>query len=100
MPVGDLMQLEAQGLPWGTTAVVVTGITDAPLTAGVVRLLDAGHTVVAILVGDEADPSALPVPAYRVPAIRGWQALEGLTFEAAEVALTAGPASGPGGGRR
>lgn len=86
MPVGDLMQLEAQSLPWGTTAVVVTGITDGPLTAGVARLRDAGHTVVAILVGDEADPSALPVPAYRVPAIRGWQALEGLTFEAAEVA--------------
>src|SRR5207253_413359 len=31
MPVGDLMQLEASALPWGTTAVVVTAVTDDPL---------------------------------------------------------------------
>jgi hypothetical protein len=65
--------------------VVVTGVTDAPLAAGVARLQEAGHAVVAILVGDEADPSGLPVPAYRLPATRAWQALEGLTFEPAEV---------------
>ena len=81
MPVGDLMQLEAPALPWGTTAVVVTGVTDDPLAAGMARLRESGHAVVAVLVGDEADASALPVPVYRVPSSRGWQALEGLAFE-------------------
>ena len=81
LPVGDLMQLEAPSLPWGTTAVVVTGVTDDPLAAGMARLRESGHAVVAVLVGDEADASALPVPAYRVPSSRGWQALEGLEFE-------------------
>lgn len=81
MPVGDLMQLEAPSLPWGTTAIVVTGVTDESLAAGMARLRESGHAVVAVLVGDEADASALPVPAYRVPSSRGWQALEGLTFE-------------------
>jgi uncharacterized protein (DUF58 family) len=78
MPVGDLLQLESPSLPWGTTAVVVTAVTDAPLAAGVARLLEAGHTAALILVGDEAEPVPLPVPAYRVTARRGWQALEGL----------------------
>jgi len=81
MPVGDLMQLEAPSLPWGTTAGVVTGVTDDPLAAGMARLRESGHAVVAVLVGDEADASALPVPVYRVPSSRGWQALEGLAFE-------------------
>jgi len=81
MPVGDLMQLEAPALPWGTTAVVVTGVTDGPLAAGIARLRESGHAVVPILVGDEADAEALSVPAYRVPSSRGWQALEGLAFE-------------------
>ena len=81
MPVGDLMQLEAPGLPWGTTVVVVTGVTDDPLVTGVARLRQSGHAVVAILVGDEADTSVLSVPAFRVPSSRGCQALEGLAFE-------------------
>ncbi|HXF82054.1 MAG TPA: DUF58 domain-containing protein [bacterium] len=84
MPLGDLLQLEASALPWGTTAVVVTAVTDASLQAGLGRLLDAGHAAVVILVGDDAAPPALPVPAYRVAAQRGWQALEGLEIEPAE----------------
>jgi uncharacterized protein (DUF58 family) len=86
MPVGDLMQLEAPALPWGSTAIVVTGVTDEPLLAGVARLRESGHGVVAVLVGDEADASVLPVPAYRVPATRAWQALEGLALEPVEAA--------------
>jgi len=83
MPVGDLMQLEAPGLPWGTTAVVVTAVTDAPLRAGVARLLEAGHRAALVLVGDEAEPVSPPVPTYRVRADRGWQALEGLDLRPA-----------------
>lgn len=77
MPIGDLMQLEARGLPWGTTAVVVTAVTDAPLAAGIQRLRDAGHGVVLVLVGDDAEevPGA---QSYRVPAVRAWHGLEGL----------------------
>jgi len=78
MPVGDLMQLEATALPWGTTALIVTAVTDAPLTSGVARLLEAGHTAVLVLVGEEAEPIAQPVPVYRVTADRGWRALDGL----------------------
>ncbi|HEU5299220.1 MAG TPA: DUF58 domain-containing protein [bacterium] len=86
MPVGDLMQLEAPSLPWGTTAVVVTAVTDAPLQAGVVRLLEAGHGVALVLVGDEAEPLPLPVPTHRVTARRGWQALEELAVAPEEAA--------------
>ncbi len=78
MPIGDLMQLEARTLPWGTTAVVITAVTDAPLVAGVSQLLRAGHGVVAVLVGDEAGEPPLAIPAYRVSTATGWQALEGL----------------------
>ena len=84
MPVGDLLQLEAPSLPWGSTAVIVTGVTDAALVSGVARLLEAGHAAVLILVGDEAEPIALPVPSYRVTSDRGWQALEGLDLHPAE----------------
>ncbi|MDQ7842751.1 MAG: DUF58 domain-containing protein [Armatimonadota bacterium] len=86
MPVGDLMQLEAPGLPWGTTAVVVTAVTDAALRSGVARLLEAGHTPVLVLVGEEAEPIAEPVPTYRVRSDRGWRALEGLALRPAGVA--------------
>lgn len=78
MPVGDLLQLESPSLPWGTTAVVVTAVTDPPLLAGVSRLLEAGHAAGLVLMGDEAEPLPLPVPVYRVTARRGWQALEEL----------------------
>ncbi len=77
MPIGDLMQLEARSLPWGTTAVVVTAVTDAALTAGIRRLRDAGHGVVLVLVGDEAEESP-DVQSYRVPTVRAWHALEGI----------------------
>jgi hypothetical protein len=83
MPVGDLMQLEATSLPWGSTAVIVTGVTDAPLVSGVARLLEAGHAAVLILVGDEAEPISLAVPTYRVTSHRLWQALEGLDLQPA-----------------
>lgn len=78
MPVGDLIQLESPALPWGTTAVVVSAVTDAPLLAGLRRLLESGHAAVVILVGDAAGEIPLSVPIYRVPAERGWHALEGI----------------------
>lgn len=78
MPVGDLMQLEARSLPWGTTAVIVTAVTDAPLAAGISRVLDAGHGAVAILVGENVDDLPVTIPTYRVSATRAWHALEGL----------------------
>lgn len=86
MPIGDLMQLEAPVLPWGTTAVVVTAVTDAPLLSGIARLLESGHGVVPVLVGDEAEDVPLPGPAYRVRAERGWQALDGVHLAPAEAA--------------
>lgn len=75
MPIGDLMQLEARDLPWGTTAVVITAVTDAPLHAGILRLRDGGHTVVLVLVGEEAEEVA-GVQNYRVATTRAWHALE------------------------
>lgn len=86
MPIGDLMQLESPSLPWGTTAVVVTAVTDAPLAAGVARLLEAGHTAALVLVGDEAESPPLPVTVFRVTARSGWQALEGLQIAPEEAA--------------
>lgn len=81
MPIGDLMQLEASALPWGTTAVVVTAVTDDPLRAGLMRLADAGHGAVVILIGDEAAPPDLTVATFRVPDAEGWQALDGILPE-------------------
>jgi len=81
MPVGDLMQLEASALPWGTTAVVVTAVTDDPLRAGLMRLADAGHGAVVVLIGDEVAPPGLGVLTYRVREADGWQALDGIVPE-------------------
>lgn len=86
MPVGDLMQLESASLPWGTTAVVITAVTDPPLAAGLARLQEAGHGTSVVLVGDEADASGLAVPYFRVSAERGWKALEGLDLRAEDIA--------------
>lgn len=84
MPVGDLMQLEARSLPFGTTGVVISAVTDTALAAGISRLRDAGHGAVLILVGDEAEALSLPVPTYRVATTRAWQALETLDVTMAE----------------
>lgn len=81
MPVGDLMQLEATALPWGTTAIVVTAVTDEPLEIGLSRLRDAGHGTVAVLVGDGPAAPSAAMAAYRVGEERGWQALDSLTPE-------------------
>ncbi|MGH2436874.1 MAG: DUF58 domain-containing protein, partial [bacterium] len=89
MPIGDLMQLEATTLPWGTTAIVVTAVTDTPLAAGLARLREAGHGTAVVLVGDDADADGLGLPQqpyYRVAADRGWKALEGLDLRVEEIA--------------
>ncbi len=82
MPVGDLMQLEATALPWGTTAIVVTAVTDEPLEIGLSRLREAGHGTVAVLIGDDPATPSTATATYRVSEVRGWQALDSLTAEA------------------
>ncbi len=95
MPIGDLMQLEARTLPWGTTAVVVTAVTDDPLIAGISQVLHAGHAVVAVLVGDALRDLPLPIPVYRVSAETGWRALEGLDLaEQTSTPMTPGSRDG------
>src|SRR3989449_11368259 len=81
MPIGDLMQLEASALPWGTTAVVVTAVTDDPLRVGLARLADAGHATGAILIGDEGAPPDMAVATYRGRKARGRHALAGIVPE-------------------
>lgn len=81
MPLGDLLQLEARTLPFGTTAVVITAVVDAPLIAGIERFRQTGGGVVLIIVGDEAQSGDLPVPVYRVPSVRAWQAMDGIALE-------------------
>jgi uncharacterized protein (DUF58 family) len=76
MPLGDLMYLETSGLPWGTTAIVVTAVYDPPLRVGIERLRAAGHTVVMVLIGDRVEAPALDVPAYRVQGEVGWRAMD------------------------
>ncbi len=76
MPVGDLMQLEARELPWGTTAVVVSAVVDEPLRQGLIRVHEAGHDALLILIGDDADVPEVSVPTYRVAEARAWQALD------------------------
>src|SRR3989449_9662917 len=82
MPIGDLMQLEASALPWGTTAVVVTAVTDDPLRVGLARLADAGHATGVILIGDEGAPPDMAGGTYCVPEARGWRGLPGLVAPA------------------
>lgn len=86
MPLGDLLQLEARTLPFGTTAIVVTAVVDDPLIAGIDRFRQAGGGVVVIVVGDEAPAGDLPVPVYHVPSVRAWQAMDGISLR---------PAAGP-----
>lgn len=76
MPLGDLMYLEANGLPWGTTAVVVTAVYDPPLRVGIERLHAAGHTVVVVLVGDRVEAPSVDVPVFRVRGEVGWRAMD------------------------
>ncbi|MBI3997965.1 MAG: DUF58 domain-containing protein [Armatimonadetes bacterium] len=76
MPLGDLMYLEASGLPWGTTAVVITAVVDPSLRIGVGRLRDAGHAVVLVLIGDRARDPLLGVPVHRVRGEVGWRAMD------------------------
>ncbi|HEY3249361.1 MAG TPA: DUF58 domain-containing protein [bacterium] len=78
MPLGDLLQLEARTLPLGTTAVIITAVVDRALVAGIARFREAGGGAVVIVVGDEAGSFDLPVPTYRVPAVRAWQAMDGI----------------------
>ncbi len=83
MPLGDLLQLEAHTLPFGTTAVVITAVVDSALAAGITRFQESGGGVVVIVVGDEAAEIDLPVPTYRVPAVRAWQAMDGIDLRRA-----------------
>lgn len=76
MPIGDLMYLEAGGLPWGTTAIVVTAVIDPSLRVGVARLQDAGHTVELVLIGDRVEDPNFRVPTRRVRGEVGWRAMD------------------------
>jgi uncharacterized protein (DUF58 family) len=76
IPLGDLMILESAGLPWGTTAVVVTAVVDPPLEAGLAALRGAGHAVMLVLIGDRVRDPALGVPTHRVSGEVGWRAMD------------------------
>lgn len=76
IPLGDLMALEAGGLPWGTAAVIVTAVVDPPLLAGIGALRDAGHAVVLVLVGDRVADPGLDLPTHRVRGEVGWRAMD------------------------
>ncbi|MGQ0550203.1 MAG: DUF58 domain-containing protein [Armatimonadota bacterium] len=76
MPLGDLMYLEAGGLPWGTTAIVITAVIDPALRVGITRLQAAGHAVVLVLVGDRVEDPSLNIPTYRVRGEVGWRAMD------------------------
>ncbi len=78
MPIGDLLQLAARELPWGTTAVIVTAVVDVPLETSVLRLREAGHGVVMVLIGDRARTPSVSVPVFRVGGEVGWRALDEL----------------------
>jgi len=78
MPIGDLIHLSARELPWGTTAVVVTAVVDVPLEIGVLRLREAGHGVVLVLIGDRVRAPALDVPVFTVRGEVGWRAMDEL----------------------
>jgi uncharacterized protein (DUF58 family) len=76
IPLGDLMVLEAAGLPWGTTAVVVAAVIDAPLRAGITALRQSGHAVVLVLIGDGVQDPQLTIPTHRVTGEVGWRAMD------------------------
>ena len=78
MPIGDLIQLASRELPWGTTAVIITAVVDVPLEAAVVRLKEAGHGVVVVLIGDRVREPRVDVPVFRVGGEVGWRAMDEL----------------------
>jgi uncharacterized protein (DUF58 family) len=76
IPLGDLMMLESGGLPWGTTAVIVTAVIDPPLLAGIRFMHEAGHGPVLVLVGDRVEDPRLGFPTHRVRGETGWRAMD------------------------
>ena len=90
MPVGDLIHLASPELPWGTTAVIVTAVVDVPLEAGLLRLREAGHGVVLVLIGDRVRPPDLEVPVFTVKGEVGWRAMDELRLAPS---LAAAPAA-------
>ena len=80
MPLGDLMYLETGGLPWGTTAIIITAVVDLPLRVGIMRLQDAGHSVVLVLIGDRVEDPALGIPTHRVRGEVGWRAMDEISL--------------------
>ncbi|MCL5025738.1 MAG: DUF58 domain-containing protein [Chloroflexi bacterium] len=51
-PVEDLLRVESQNLPWGSTLVVVTAIVTDELANILENLRAAGHKVVLLLIGE------------------------------------------------
>lgn len=80
MPLGDLMYLEGGGLPWGTTAIIITAVVDMALRVGITRLQDAGHSVVLVLIGDRVEDPALGIPTHRVRGEVGWRAMDEISL--------------------
>ncbi|MGH2453474.1 MAG: DUF58 domain-containing protein [bacterium] len=78
MPVDDLIHLTAGELPWGTTAVIITAVVDVPLQAGILRLREAGHGVVLLLIGDRVRAPDVDVPVFFVRGEVGWRAMDEL----------------------
>jgi uncharacterized protein (DUF58 family) len=78
MPLDDLIHLAAGELPWGTTTVIVTAVVDVPLQAGILRLREAGHGVVLLLIGDRIRPPEADVPVFFIRGEVGWRAMDEL----------------------
>lgn len=89
MPAGDLIQLASPELPWGTTVVIITAVVDDALRAALLRLQEAGHGAVLVLVGDRTQPPDLEVPVFTVRGEVGWRAMDELHLAPSLVAAPA-----------
>jgi len=68
---------------------VVTAVADVPLEVGLLRLREAGHGVVLVLIGDRVRAPALDVPAFTVRGEVGWRAMDELRLAPSMAAAAA-----------
>lgn len=62
-----LLRAETSRFPWGSTIVVITGIMTDPIASVIAEVLNEGHQVVLVAIGDDVDaPPMRGITVFRI----------------------------------